>query len=129
MAFGSALVDKARLVRQTTSGTKVEGTTQYVDHEGEWFKARLELPNAPEGQVNPSRKRVVVKPTLLTKTRDLAGEPIEFRASDRIEVESKQFGNTLWEAAGDPQPLRKRRTLLGWQLEMRRVDDNEADRI
>ena len=123
MPLGAALVDRARLVRQESTGAKVEGTTRYADHEGEWFKARLTIPASPEANVNPYRKRVTLHPSLLAKTKDLAGGKLEFRSSDRIEVESKQLGTALWEVGSDPQPLRKRRTLIGWELELRRVSE------
>lgn len=129
MALGAALVDKARIIRQQSIGFKVEGSTQYVDTEGAWFKARLELPSSPESETKVNRKRVTQKPTLLFKTKDLDGKVIEMRASDRVEVESHQLGTATWEVAGDPLPLRKRRALLGWQAELRRVNDEEAERV
>lgn len=126
MALGAALVDRGRVVRLGEPGPKVEGTTKYKDVKGPLFKCRLEEGQQSEGEVNPNRKRVTANANMIYDKKDSSGNVLEIRASDRVEVVSQELGTAIWEAGGSPEPLRKRRKVIGWEIPLRRVEDNEA---
>lgn len=128
MALTAALVDRARPVERRRSGRRVEGRTVFGEARGAWFKARLELPQAPEGAEAPTGVRpVVTAPTLMYGVRDSDGQPVELTNQKRVEVDSKELGRATWDVVGDPQPIRKKRTLLGWQAQLRRVVVHEGE--
>jgi hypothetical protein len=128
MGLGGALVDRARPVRRAAAGLRVEGRTQYGEAKGPWFRCRLELPAAGEQADTPTGVRpVLTEPTLLYGTRDEEGDALHLTNQERLEVESRELGSELWEIIGGPQPIRKRRTLLGWQAQLRRLAVEEAE--
>lgn len=128
MGLGGALVDRARPVRRTDAGLRVEGRTQYGEAKGPWFRCRLELPAAGEQGAAPTGVRpVLTEPTLMYEPRDEEGDPLHLTNQERVEVVSRELGSELWELTGDPQPIRKRRTLIGWQAQLRRLVVHEAE--
>ena len=127
MAVGSVLVDRARPLYREQSAAKVEGTSQQPFVSGEWFKARLTIPQSTEVQEpGAGRRRVEVRPTLMFAKRDVTGEPVKLTVEDRIEVDSKQLGRAVYLLDGDPEPVRKRRTINHYEVTIRRIDDHEA---
>ena len=128
MALGAALVDRARIVERRESGRRVEGRTVYGTVTLPWFKARLELTQAPEGLEEGGVRPVISGPTLLAGVRDLEGNPIELGNDVRLEVDSRELGHTVWQIVGEPAPLRRKRSLIGWQASLRQVEIREADR-
>ena len=128
MGLGSACVDRARPVRRAAAGLRVEGRTQYGETKGPWFHCRLELPAAGEqaGGVTGMRP-VITEPTLMYVPRDEEGDELHLTNQDRLEVVSRELGSEDWELTGDPQPIRKKRTLIGWQAALKRVAIHEAD--
>ena len=131
MALTTALVDRARTIRQEPLLEKVGGKTRHVAVQGEWFKVRLQLPGSPEaeGPVPWSRRRVVREPLLLMGVKDLRGGPVFLTVEDRLEVRSKQLGTAEWEVVAAPEPLRKKRRVIGYQATLRRVDTVESERV
>lgn len=122
MALGAALVDRARTVSRETTGVVVDGERLRGVTEGQWFKARLDLPAAAEAQApGGGRRRAVRQPTLLLGVADLDGLPVALSSAVRVEVDSPQLGRSVWEVAGDPMPLRKRRRVIGWQATLQQV--------
>jgi hypothetical protein len=128
MGLSAALVDRARVVERRESGRRVEGRTVYGEARLPWFKARLELVQAPENTEESGVRPVVSQPTLLTGVRDLEGNQLELGNDVRLEVDSRQLGHTVWQIVGEPAPLRKKRTLIGWQASLRKVTVREAAR-
>lgn len=127
MAYTAALVDRARLRRTQKSRDKVEGATRSSPVSGPWFKVRLQMVNTPETNVDPgSRPRIVQRPSLLVARRDEQGEDVEIRAGDKIEVDSRQLGRETYEVASDPEPLRRKRRVMGWQVDVKRVADHDT---
>lgn len=124
MALGTALVDRARVVWREPAGPRVDGRTPFEDVHGEWFKARLTVPSTTES-ADPAgaRRRVPVAPTLMYGVRDLAGGPVEVNSNQRVEVDSPQLGRDVWDVVSEPEPMRKRRTIIGWIATIRRVED------
>lgn len=130
MALGSALVDRARIIRQEAAqAARVEGSTVLARVEGNWFRARLELPQGTEGQAPDSgRRRGVRAPTLMFESFDEENLDVTLTLEDYVEVESEQYGTTVWRVDGNPQPIRKLRAVIGFQANLRRVEQRELRR-
>lgn len=127
MALGSALVDRARIYRKAAA-VKVENRTIFAQLTLAWFRCRLDLRESPEQPEGESRvKRAVKTPQLLVGARDLEGKAIDIRATDRLEVVSPQLGTAYWEVTSDPEPLRKKRRVIGYQVTLRRLEEHEFD--
>lgn len=129
MGLRSALVDRARVHRPAAQTLKVEGRTQFAESEpGEWFRCRLFLPTAAESY-DPAtvRRRVVIVPTMLYGLRDANGVEIGLTHTDRVEIDSNELGAEMWQAASEPEPIRKKRRLIGYQVTLRRVQTNEFE--
>jgi hypothetical protein len=132
MGLGSALVDRARVIRQEPAAVgRVEGSTRFVPVEGNWFRARLELPDGTE-QPGPenSRRRAVIAPTLMYEDLDERDLPVGLSAQDRVEVESLEQGDTsIWDVIAEPQPIRKKSEVMGFQVTLRRTKTRQAERL
>lgn len=123
MGLGRGLVDRARVLVTVADGPKVEGRRQTREEASEWFRARFDEQGAAER--DPETGVVVHRPELMYGRRDVRGGEIPpIRASDRIEVDSRPFGRRVFEVTGDPDPMRKRRTVLGWTASLARVQEN-----
>lgn len=128
MALGSALVDRARRIVKEPATSRVEGTTIFEDVPGPWFRCRLFLTGDPESDDDQrSRRRTPRRPTLLVGRRDTEGNVIELRADERLEVNSPQLGRAVWHIDGEPEPLRRRRSVIGWQVAVSRVVEHEFE--
>jgi hypothetical protein len=121
MALGSALVDRARKVRRESTGQKTEGTTHMVPTHGSWFKARLFLNDAPERLEQGDRKKAVATPQLLYAFTDLGGDPVALHADEKVEVASPELGTAVWRVTAEPQPIRKKRRVIGGLVTIERV--------
>lgn len=128
MPIGSALVDKARVVERTAAGARVEGRTLRGETRGPWFRCRLTLPTSPEQAAAAAGIREVVRvPTLLYDTIDESGEPVVLTNQKRLEVASPELGTVVWDVSSDPEPLRKKRRVIGFQTTLRRLETHPAD--
>jgi hypothetical protein len=134
VALTAALVDRARVYsRRQVAAVRVEGSTPMHEHVGPWMKARLQLPQAPESVDPPprGRRRTVRVPTLMTGIRDLDGGSVAITSEHRIGVLSKhQFGDgveVVFEVTGDPEPIRKKRKVIGWTVVMKQVADHPRE--
>jgi hypothetical protein len=125
MSLNTALVDRARTIRQGNTGVRVRGATVFSPVRGEWFKVRLELPSASAALDGGSRRRAVRTPTILVGMRDASGALVELSMEDRLEIDSKALGRALWDVAAQPEVLRKKRRQIGWQVSLSRVEDME----
>jgi hypothetical protein len=128
MALGAVLVDRARILRRAPAPVRVEGRTQFTTVTGAWFRCRLDLRSRSEGREPESGfPRVVEQPSLMFGVRDTEGRTVDLAASDRLEVVSPQLGRALWQAQGDPIPMRKRRRVIGWEATIKRVEEHAFD--
>jgi hypothetical protein len=110
------------VIRKVPAGRKVEGRTVMESVDGEWFRCRLTLPSANQTPDAASGARKVVRePMLLWGLRDLSGDPVELTVENRVEVNSRELGRAVWDVQAEPEPLRRRRRLLGYQTTLRRV--------
>lgn len=108
-----------------STGVKVEGSTRLAPLHGAWFRARLFPAGAPQTFDN-GRPRVASAPQLLLGIRDSSGELIEVHASLQVEVDSKDLGRALWQVTADPEPLRKRRRVIGYLAQIERVIEQKG---
>lgn len=127
MALGTALVDRAVIVRQVASTERVEGTTLLAPVRSEVFKCRLFVPLASEGP-DESRgyRRAMSYPQMLFAKADLRGDPVTLLFNDQVEITSKEQGGlTRWKVNGEPQPLRRKRSVLGFLVNLERSIERE----
>ena len=132
MSLGAALTDKARVIGRGTGPkpTRIEGTKVTKPEEGEWFKCRLELPKEDEGAEDSGRFRRQVTPSLMLGKRNLKGEKNVVRGRDQIRVKSNQIleqtggaeDEWTFEVKGRPEPIRKRRAVIGYQVNLVKVE-------
>lgn len=125
MALGRALVDQARPLTKAQSAVKIRGESRFETLRGQWFRCRLTLPGPQESAPQYSRRRVVLVPSLLYGVKDADGELLRLGIEMRLEVNSRELGRTIWDVVSEPEPLRKRRRVIGWQASLRRVKDEE----
>ena len=126
MSFRGALVDRAVRIRKAgVPLTKVEGTTVYAPDESDEIRVRLEITAAGE-QLQDGRVLTEPTPTLMVYRKDNGGHLLDWKSSDRIRVISRELGTAEYEINGLPTPIRKKRRVIGWQLVLRRTEENEA---
>lgn len=134
MAFGSVLVDRARVLElQAASPVKVEGSTQFATVRGSWFKCRLFLPGANQ-DITPAteakgRVRVINNAQLMFGKRDLDGEPLDVRFDMKLEVRSDQFGTLVYRVMDDPEKIRKKRSVLGYLANIEQAVERQFEPI
>jgi len=134
MALSAALVDRARVYsRQPLAGVRVEGRTQTVEAASEWIKARLTLPAGPEAADSGprSRRRAVRAPSLMLAPKDLDRIAVDVTTDTKIGVTSKQqfSGERIFQVTGDPEPIRKKRKVIGFTVALRSVEDHPLEPI
>src|SRR3954467_12558678 len=87
MPIGTALVDRARVISDRSTGVKVEGRTISTPVVGEWFRARLSSADAGESPEIPrGPERPATRTSLMFGMTDITGATLEVRNTDRIEV-------------------------------------------
>lgn len=125
MGLNAALVDLGRKIGAEPTPRKVEGSTQFAPVTTEWFKCRLTLGTSTQRQDDRrGRPEAERRPTLIAALRDRAGVPVSITANDKIEVRSRQLGTSTWQITGDPEPIRKKRRVIGFIIPLARVDEH-----
>jgi hypothetical protein len=126
VAFKGCLVDRARRVVDTPTPVRVEGTTQFATLNEAWFKCRFTYMPAPDSDdTQGGRRRSPRTGQFMCAMKDSDGNALAIIASDRLEVDSKELGQAIFEVTGDPEPIRKKRRMLGWMGTVTRVDEHE----
>lgn len=110
---------------------KVQGTTQMTPVASAWFRARLFLPagsesDGPAGN-GVGRKKVIDRPQLMYALRDTDGEPIEIHFDQKVEVESAELGHAIWKVNGEPEKIRKRRSVIGHLATLEKSTEREFE--
>lgn len=125
MALGSVLVDKARTISRRAQPTLVDGMPISATARSDWFKARLTLNSAPEerGPGGSWNHRAEQGATLIVKPTANGGCPI--RLQDTVEVRSVQLGDATYRVVGEPNPYRKKRRVIGYEVAVERTDEAE----
>lgn len=127
MALRAALVDRAYIRRNRAAERKVDGRRIYSSGWSPEIRARLTV-SAASKRREDGRPMTEPRPTLILWRRDKAGARIDPRMTDRIRVESVELGTHLHEVDGEPQPIRKKRAVIGWTMTVRRLEENENPR-
>jgi hypothetical protein len=133
MGLLAVLVDEARRVYEEEPEGEpwAEGEPPSEEKTGPWFRARL-FPGQPRVSSPEARGRMLliegdaqlllgVKDREGAKLYDDTGEFVAFDADDILEVKSKQLGTARWQVIAMPEPLRKKRRVIGYQCQLRRV--------
>jgi hypothetical protein len=134
MSLRAALKDRAYVIRPEADAEVVEGRRLFHDRASAPFRARLTLDAGAEGQDAAGTEATTQAPALLAAVVDVDRQPVTFRPGDRVLVESRDFtpGRT-WAAVGTFQvdgeafPIRRVRSLKGWQVRLKRVDEDNAN--
>lgn len=125
MGLRAALVDRAYRIRKQPRSKRVEGSTVFQSGESEAVRARLSITAAGE-RTEDGRVLTEPQPTLIVYKRDMVGQVMDWKATDRIRVESRELGTHEFEVQGEPQPMRKKRSVIGWQIALRRTEENNV---
>lgn len=123
MSITAVMVDRARIIERVETGKKVEGTTTMAPVHGPWFKVRLflDMAQSPERSEQGERKKVVQTPLMMFGVKTLDGAPLELVAEQQVEISSPRFGTAVWRLTADPQPISKKRRVIGGQVSLERV--------
>ena len=121
MAIGAAMSDRARLIKHTRSGTKVEGRFIPTSTPGPWFRCYYD-PGTESESRGPGSVRRVLPATLIFKLRATDGSLVVASAKDEVEIESRRFGNVRMEIVGEPEALAKRFSRIGWLAQLQKVN-------
>lgn len=135
MGLGAVLVDRARKLepRPKSGEPKMLGRTpmNVPPVASGWFNVRLTIPKSTEeqatGGASGGPRRVRKVPSILFKPLLPDGTPVDLSSTDKLEIDSPQLGHAVWRVQGDPQPIRKRRTVLGYEASLERLDEKPQE--
>lgn len=130
MGLASAIPDLARVHRNSKTVTKVDGRPRRVPEIGPWFRCRLDFDTqAPETR-DPAHVTYRKRPNFLCGKRAKDRSLIRLEGSDRLEIDSKQFGTGFYSFDGDPEVIRKRKTIFGYMGTIVKIEeDRPSDRV
>lgn len=130
MSIRAVCVDYGRIVRLEEALRRVEGRTTFVPVTEQWFKCRLFLNMAPDQKDQfRAHETAVPAPQVLTPLTDLSGNRMVFTGDVRMDISSAELGRAIWRVNAEPQPLRKRRRVIGWLVTVERVIEREYEDI
>jgi hypothetical protein len=87
------------------------------------------MPGAPEtAEAAGGMSRSEVRPSMLLDIRDSEGNPVVLTSEMLVEVHSKELGDGFYRPDGDPEPLRKKRKVIGYEVTLRRVEEHDFTR-
>jgi hypothetical protein len=127
MALGSVLTDKARIQRRLRTGERIEGRFVETAPFSPYIRCRY-----TPSQGSKSRTAASVRHTqpaiVVMKAASLRRIGLgQLLPSDRIEITSNELtAPTVMEIMGTPEPIRKRRTVIGWQAMVQLVKESQA---
>lgn len=115
----------------TPTSNKVEGTTQFEQLDYPWFKCRLtyglswsRIPAREAADPLGGHERISHAATLLCGVKDKEGNSLVINPTERIEVQSKQLEGGIFEITGEPDPIRKKRKLIGYSVTISKVEEH-----
>lgn len=128
MSIAAVCVDRGRVITKEPSAVRLEGRTSFTPVAAQWFKCRLFLEQSND-VTDPQQAHFssVNQPQVLCVTKDLDGVPLTFRGDQQLDISSAQFERAVWRMMGEPEPLRKKRRIIGWLLFVERVIEHEYD--
>jgi hypothetical protein len=116
--LGGQLRDRARVVRRESTGERVEGGYVKSVEYGPWFRCFYDTGDESETRGEGSVRRRRSGAQLVTGRRALDGTPIELKAQDEVEVDSRTHGTLRLDVTGTPERMAKGRTWIGWLAPM-----------
>jgi hypothetical protein len=135
MALKGALKDRARIRRQEAEARRVEGRTVFHTRTYPLFRCRLEITEGNEEKDKAGEMSVEQVPMLMTDRIDAERNPLRFQPDDELEIESRDLAPSTergwnlvgrFQIDGEPEPMRKKRKVIGWQLRLKRVSESPA---
>lgn len=123
MGLRSALVDRAYIQRRRPDAVKVNGRTVHSLAETAAIRCRLTINDSAE-RLDEGRKVSDSRPSLTLYRRDGDGLEVVPAKTDRVRVVSRELGEGVYEIDGKPQPIRKKRRLLGWLVNVVRLEED-----
>lgn len=123
MGLRVALVDRAYPQRKVADAVKVNGRTIHAAGEGPAVRCRL-VPNAAGERAEDGRKIVEARPTVTLDMRDVDRDRYEPRKTDKLRIVSRELGQGTWEIDGKPEPIRKKRRVIGWTATVVRLEED-----
>ena len=126
MALGAATPDRARLLVATRSTVRVAGRYPTTQAYSGPFRCRFTEAQESEGRSASGVRRT--KPaSLLVSKGALASRGIAaIGPADRVEITpAGAAAPVLFEVQGAPKPIRKRRTVIGWTVNLQKIRDSE----
>lgn len=122
MGIGSVMVDKAYAVSRIKDPVSREGGHSWTDVQGEEFRCFLDFRPKTEQRGDGGARRNVTGIQLYTGKRDKKGQLMVFSDRQKIVVTSRKFGVQTYEVTGEPQPIAKKSSTLGWILSLSSTD-------
>lgn len=119
MGFQSVLVDTAHVVAREPVGEKIAGETQMGTVRKPPFKCRISSPQPDE--LNTDRimfPQYIRDLTMLCGMKNVDGDLYTPKADHRIVVESGPYAGE-YSVVGKPDPIRKKRTQIGWNIALK----------
>jgi len=118
MSYQGILVDKARKVeRRVGHRNTTLGESEFVEQVGEWNKVRLVTPNSSESRSDNTAAQESIQAELLMLP------DFDLSINDRVEVDSRELGRYIWIVQGEPNAMRKKRSVLGKTVALKRVSN------
>lgn len=108
------------------SGDRIEGEFDVSRELGTPFGCFLQLPQSEEDSASARGRRQIRRPTLLFRSKDMAGDVIDLRGEDELEILAPLLTGpepVLWQVVGRPEYLAAPRRLVGFRARLRRVED------
>lgn len=116
MALGSALVDRARVRRNVVGAVRVEGGYQTTEVVGPWFRCMYDEGNESEQRSDGGVRRRRTGASMLVGRRNTDGTAVDIQHQDRVEIDSRRYGQITLYVEGTPKVIAKRRTRIGIQV-------------
>lgn len=123
MGLQTALVDRARCLRQVRTGSKVEGQPQLALEASSWFRCRVDTADTSERSDDGHWSRTA-RTYILTGTKDMDRQPLTILSSDYLQILSDDIDmgeDAIWQIDGDVAALRRRRGVIGYEFRVVQV--------
>lgn len=118
MGITAHLHDQARIIRTDKTSTRVEGGYQTQTVIGPWFRCHYDPGTEGEQKTPGSIRRRRAGASIIAAKNAKDGTPVELKAQDRLEIDSKGHGVLSLDVVATPEKLVKGRTVLGWQVQL-----------
>lgn len=126
MSLQSVLTHRARLIARERTGAQAEGTRQYGETLGPWFRCRLFPEEGSETDGVRSGRRTLAKgPHVVVGPRDLTGAAIgvdEIAPDKFMEIDGGVLGVQRWQITSAAQAIVPKKKVLAFYFTVRRVE-------